>query len=49
VSNYRAAREIAIKNEQKQASTDELRQAFIYYRALFNELLETEEVVPEKK
>ena len=45
VSNYRAAREIAIKNEQHQADTEELRQALIYYRSLFDELIETEAVV----
>jgi len=45
VSNYRAAREIAIKNQQHQANTEELRQAMIYYRSLFEELLETETVV----
>jgi len=49
VSNYRAAREIAIKNELRQASTEELRQAMIYYRALFDELLKTETVAPEKE
>src|SRR5271157_2576432 len=49
VSNYRAAREIAIKNEQKTANTEELRQAMIYYRSLFDELLKTEDVVPEGK
>lgn len=48
VTNYRAARKIALKNEQHQADTEELRQAFIYYRSLFAELLKTEEVVPEK-
>jgi hypothetical protein len=42
VSNYRAARVIAVKNEQQQAETEELRQALIYYRSLFDELLETE-------
>jgi hypothetical protein len=42
VSNYRAAREIAIKNEQRQADTEELRQAMIYYRSLFGELLGAE-------
>jgi hypothetical protein len=42
VSNYRAAREIAIKNEKHQADTEELRQAMIHYRSLFEELLETE-------
>jgi hypothetical protein len=48
VSNYRAARAIALKNEQHEADTEELRQAMIYYRSLFEELLETElEVVKE--
>ena len=45
VSNYRAAREIAIKNKQHEADTEELRQAMIYYRSLFEELLGTEAVV----
>ena len=44
VSNYRAAREIANKNKLQQASTEELRQAMIYYRSLFEELLATEAV-----
>ena len=42
VSNYRAARVIAVKNETFQANTEELRQALIYYRSLFEELLEIE-------
>jgi len=42
VTNYRAAREIAVKNEQHQADTEELRQAMIHYRSLFEELLGTE-------
>ena len=45
VSNYRAARVIALKNEQHQADTEELRQAMIYYRSLFDELLVSEPVV----
>lgn len=49
VSNYRAAREIAIKNEQQKANTEELRQAMIYYRSLFEELLKTEADVVEEK
>jgi len=44
VSNYRAARLIAIKNEQFLADTEELRQAMIHYRSLFEELLEVEPV-----
>jgi uncharacterized protein YneF (UPF0154 family) len=49
VSNYRGAREIANKNKDQQANTEELRQAMIYYRSLFEELLKTESVVGEKK
>jgi hypothetical protein len=49
VSNYRAAREIAVKNEQKLADTEELRHAMINYRSLFEELLGTEAVVVEEK
>jgi hypothetical protein len=45
VSNYRAAREIAVKNEQHQADTEELRQAMIHYRSLFEELLGAEKAV----
>jgi len=45
VSNYRAAREIAIKNKQNLADTEELRQAMVYYKSLFGELLGTEAVV----
>jgi hypothetical protein len=43
VSNYRAAHEIAEKNERGEASTEELRQAMVFYRSLFGELLETNE------
>ena len=49
VSNYRGAREIASKNKLQQANTEELRQAMIYYRSLFDELLKTESVVGEEK
>ena len=49
VSNYRAAREIAVKNEQHQADTEELRQAMIHYRSLFEELLGTEAVLEGEK
>jgi len=49
VSNYRAARQIAIKNEQHQANTEDLRQAMIHYRSLFEELLGTKPVVVEEK
>ena len=49
VSNYRAAREIAVKNEQHSANTEELRQALIHYRSLFDELLKEESIGPERK
>ena len=49
VSNYRAARVIADKNKEQQADTEELRQAMIYYRSLFKELLGTETMVAEEK
>jgi len=45
VSNYRAARVIAVENEKHQADTEQLRQAMIYYRSLFDELLGTKAVV----
>jgi hypothetical protein len=44
VSNYRAARVIAVENEKHLADTEELRQAMIYYRSLFEELLGMESV-----
>lgn len=39
VDNYRAAHEIALLHRKGQASTEDLRQAMIYYRSLFEELL----------
>jgi hypothetical protein len=41
VKNYRAAHDIAIDNERGAASTEDLRQAMVHYKALFEELLET--------
>jgi len=40
VQNYRAAHDIALRQEHGKASTEDLRSAMIYYRALFEELLE---------
>ena len=40
VERYRAAHEIAERERRGQASTEDLRQAMIYYRDLFVELLE---------
>jgi hypothetical protein len=39
VENYRAAHEIAVRHRQGRASTEDLRQAMIYYRSLFEDLL----------
>jgi hypothetical protein len=53
VHNYRAAQAIAVRGERGQANTEELRQAVVHYRALFDELLEVKEatlgVVPAKQ
>ena len=40
VENYRAAREIAMRHSEGKASTEDLRQAMVHYRLLFQELLE---------
>ena len=40
-----AAREIAARSEQAKASTEDLRKAVVYYRGLFEELLETPQLV----
>jgi FtsZ-interacting cell division protein ZipA len=48
VDNYRAAHEVALRHQRGQATTEDLRNAIIYYRSLFDELLikpaETREV-----
>ena len=41
VDNYRAAHEIALRQTRGHATTEDLRSALIYYRSLFDELLET--------
>jgi len=42
ISNYRAAHAISVANDHGKASTEDLRTAMVHYRALFEELLETE-------
>ena len=39
VQNYRAAHEIAVRHREGSVNTEDLRQAVIYYRSLFEELL----------
>jgi hypothetical protein len=43
VVSYRAAQAIAVRNERSLADTEELRQAVVHYRALFDELIEIRE------
>jgi cytoskeletal protein RodZ len=41
VHNYRAAHAISLANDNSEATTEDLRQAMVHYRSLFEELLET--------
>jgi hypothetical protein len=49
VTNYRAARDVAERNKSGKATTEDLRQAMVHYRALFEELLETRAVTPPSR
>jgi FtsZ-interacting cell division protein ZipA len=40
LENYRAAHAIAVRDSQATASTEDLRQAMVHYRTLFEELLD---------
>ncbi|HUQ83464.1 MAG TPA: hypothetical protein VM076_20085 [Gemmatimonadaceae bacterium] len=42
VQNYRTAHDIAVRQQRGEASTEDLRVAMVHYRALFEDLLETE-------
>ncbi len=42
VENYRTARALALRRQRGEAGTEELRQAVVNYRALFDELLEVD-------
>lgn len=42
-ANYRTARDIAHRNNSGKATTEELRQAMVHYRSLFEELLDTQQ------
>jgi len=48
VMNYRAARDIAKDHAAGRASTEDLRQAMVHYRALFSEMLETPAARPQE-
>lgn len=43
LENYRAAHTIALRNERGETNTEDLRQAMVHYRALFEDLLESRE------
>ena len=43
VDNYRSARDIAQRHRRGEATTEDLRQAMVYYRGLFEDLLEDRE------
>jgi FtsZ-interacting cell division protein ZipA len=45
LEHYRAAHAVALRHAQGQASTEDLRQAMVNYRALFDELLEEQQTV----
>jgi hypothetical protein len=44
LGHYRDAHEISLRNQRGEASTEDLRQALVHYRALFADLLGTEPV-----
>jgi hypothetical protein len=46
LANYRRAHEIALRQTRGQASTEDLRQAMVHYRTLFEELI-NERVAPQ--
>ena len=49
VENYRAAHEIAVRHRKGRANTEDLRQAMIYYRSLFEDLLDRRKLGAVKK
>ena len=49
VQNYRTARALASRRQRGEAGTEELRQAVVNYRALFDELLEVDGRTPHRR
>jgi hypothetical protein len=47
LDQYREAHDISVRNDQGSASTEQLRQALVDYRALFGELLGDQQVPPQ--
>jgi hypothetical protein len=48
VENYRAAHDIALRDERAETSTEVLRRAVLHYHALFDDLLEVAPVLPRR-
>ena len=48
VENYRAAHDIALRDQSAETSTEELRRAVLHYHALFDDLLEVAPVLPRR-
>lgn len=49
VEHYHKAHDIAVRHERGQASTEDLRQAMIHYRALFDNLVGAEAPAPRER
>jgi hypothetical protein len=48
VQNYRAARDVAERHRRGTATTEELRRAMVYYREMFEDLLQADEAVSDR-
>jgi hypothetical protein len=48
VQNYRAARDVADRHRRGGATTEELRRAMVYYREMFDDLLEPDETITDR-
>jgi len=48
IENYRTAHDIALRQRKGQANTEDLRQAMIHYRTLFEELVGQPELARTK-
>jgi hypothetical protein len=46
VENYRTAHDIAVRQGRGQATTEDLRQAMVHFRTLFDDLMGDREVAP---
>ena len=49
VDEYRAAHAISLANDNGKASTEDLRQAMVHYRSLFERMVEVEDRIPSQE